>query len=105
MPFYLRQLEPVNLGRKVTDLADVLSIGEQNSLVDSKEEYANRTLSNIIRQLASLGRHAGDIFQVLEYEAQILEGRTIALQEKTNQVQAKLEVRLFKAFTLRPDAH
>ncbi len=31
-------------------------------LLDSQEEAANRALANIVRQLASLGRHANEIF-------------------------------------------
>lgn len=90
MPFYSRPIEPANLARKVADLTDV----GQKPLLDSKEECNNRILANIIRQLASLGRHASDIFEVLEYEAQIIEGRTQNLLEKTQRVNNKLKVRI-----------
>ena len=53
MPLYLRLVEPLNVGRSSTGAA---------SLVASQEEAANRALANIIRQLASLGKHANDVF-------------------------------------------
>ena len=52
MPLYVRNVDPINVGRSV----------HGPSLVGSQEEVANRTMANIIRQLASLGRHANDIF-------------------------------------------
>ncbi len=61
MPFYLRIIEPVNVGRKQTIFTDATD-DDQDNLVQSKEECANRTLTNLIRQLASLGRHADEIF-------------------------------------------
>ena len=89
MPFYLRRIEPINLGRKITDLTD---IGADNKLVDTKEELGNRTLANLIRELACLSRHASDILEGLEYEAKILENRTQILREKTQKVHATIEV-------------
>ena len=53
MPLYLRLVEPINVGR---------SSSGGTALVASQEEAANRALANIIRQLASLGKHANDIF-------------------------------------------
>ena len=35
---------------------------ENGDLVGSTEEMANRVMANLIKQLASLGRHAHDIF-------------------------------------------
>ncbi len=32
------------------------------NLTESNEEMANRIMTNLIKQLASLGRHASDIF-------------------------------------------
>ena len=32
------------------------------NLTESNEEMANRIMTNLIKQLASLGRHANDIF-------------------------------------------
>ena len=54
MPLVVRRIEPVSLGRKKLVFSDATNLTEKN-LVDSKEECANRTLSNILRQLASLG--------------------------------------------------
>ena len=34
----------------------------QSNLTESNEEMANRIMTNLIKQLASLGRHANDIF-------------------------------------------
>ena len=63
MPLYMRLVQPVNVGR---DLSSFTGGQGQNStfanLVGSKEEAANRTLANVIRQLASLGKHANEIF-------------------------------------------
>ena len=89
MPFYLRRIEPLNLGRKVADLTDT---EPKSNLVDTKEEWDNRTLANLIRELACLGRHASDIFEALEYEAKILETRTQVLGQKTRKIQSKVEV-------------
>ena len=96
MPFYLRRIEPINLGRKITDLTD---IGADNKLVDTKEELGNRTLANLIRELACLSRHASDILEGLEYEAKILENRTQILREKTQKVHATIEVSFDKVFS------
>jgi len=54
MPLYLRRVEPVSVGRGHGEM----SAGP----VASQEEAANRALANLVRQMASLGRHAGDIF-------------------------------------------
>ena len=89
MPFYLRRIEPLNLGRKVADLTDT---EPKSNLVDTKEEWDNRTLANLIRELACLGRHASDIFEALTYEAKILETRTQVLGQKTRKIQSKVEV-------------
>ena len=42
-----------------------------SSLVGSHEEASNRALSNIIRQLASLGKHAKDIFGEIDTKTNI----------------------------------
>ena len=34
----------------------------QSNLTESNDEMANRIMTNMIKQLASLGRHANDIF-------------------------------------------
>ena len=82
MPLYKRTVLPINVGRSnVKTVSDdgpacngddeqAAALAEQAriraaqaaTLVGSQEEAANRTLANIIRQLASLGKHANDIF-------------------------------------------
>ena len=61
MPLYLRRVVPVNVGRSVELTGDGTYV-HRKCLLDSQEETVNRTLANIIRQLAWLGRHANDIF-------------------------------------------
>lgn len=61
MPIYLRQIEPVNVGRRFV-AAHQRFLDSSNSLVTSQEEACNNALANIIRQLSSLGKHASDIF-------------------------------------------
>lgn len=56
MPLYHRQVHPVMVGR-LFDPADV-----EHKVMDSLEDGNNRTLANVIRQLASLGHHAQTIF-------------------------------------------
>ena len=36
----------------------------QSNLTESNDEMANRIMTNMIKQLASLGRHANDIFGI-----------------------------------------
>ena len=62
MPLVVRRIEPVSLGRKKLVFSDATNLTE-NNLVHSKEECANRTLSNILRQLASLGQYKSDNLQ------------------------------------------
>ena len=57
MPFYLRRIEPVNIGRYYEGEG---KIGTQS--LGSHEEAVHRMLVNLIRQLGSLGSHATDIF-------------------------------------------
>ena len=61
MPVYLRRIEPVNVGRH-QGRNEAGAFVNEPALVGSQEEACNRTMANIIRQLASLGRHANDIF-------------------------------------------
>ena len=58
MPFYLRQIVPVDVGRNFAERDEE----NKHKLVDSQEEAVNRSLANIIRQLASVGAHASDLF-------------------------------------------
>ena len=58
MPFYLRQILPVDVGRNFAERDEE----NRHKLVESQEEAVNRALANIIRQLASVGGHASDLF-------------------------------------------
>ena len=88
MPLYKRTVSPINVGRSpfavgaqhntvgaivanggddveaAQAAARAAQAAQAATLVGSQEEAANRTLANIIRQLASLGKHANDIFGI-----------------------------------------
>ena len=87
MPLHTRRTEPIELGRKY---------GSGDTLVKSKEECVNRTLSNIIRQLSTLGKYAVDIFQDLEKETESLGQRTKLLMQRSDKVEENLNVSCFK---------
>ena len=91
MPVYVRRIEPVNVGRKKTVFSDATNVSE-NNVVESKEECANRTLTNILRQLANLGNHAVDIFEGLEIESESLQNRTQDLSKRIVSVEGTLKV-------------
>ena len=91
MPVYVRRIEPVNVGRKKTVFSDATNVSE-NNVVESKEECANRTLTNILRQLANLGNHAVDIFEGLEKESDSLQTRTQDLNKRIVSVEETLKV-------------
>jgi len=61
MPLYLRTLWPLDVCRKFYPEGHPYH-SDSSNLVGSKEESANRTLANLIRQLADLGRKSQDIF-------------------------------------------
>jgi len=90
MPLVVRRIEPVSVGRKKLVFSDATNLTE-NNLVHSKEECANRTLSNILRQLASLGQHAVDIFEGLEKESESLQNRTQDLNKRIVSVEETLK--------------
>jgi hypothetical protein len=74
MPLYMRRIWPIDVGRKYrpesinfhrptdVDVSNDEKNVSSNNLINSKEECANRTLSNIIRQLADLGKKSHEIF-------------------------------------------
>ena len=64
----------------------------EESEVGSKEECANRTMSNLIRQLASLGQHATSIFDGLESIAENIQNRAQELSKRAVQVEDLLNV-------------
>merc|ERR1711962_1052117 len=79
-----------NVGRKKTVFSDATNVSE-NNVVESKEECANRTLTNILRQLANLGNHAVDIFEGLEIESESLQNRTQDLSKRIVSVEGTLK--------------
>ncbi len=91
MPVYVRRIDTINVGRKKTLFSDATNLTE-NNLVHSKEECANRTLTNILRQLASLGNHAVEIFEGLENESDALQKRTQELNNRIVSVEETLKV-------------
>ena len=72
----------------------------EESEVGSKEECANRTMSNLIRQLASLGQHATSIFDGLESIAENIQIRAQELSKRALQVEDLLNVSTADSFIL-----
>ena len=91
MPIFLRRIEPVNVGRKQLELTDASQINQDN-LVHCKEECANRTLANLIRQLANLGVQANDIFTGLEEAVNVVKQRAEDVGQRATQVADKVKV-------------
>lgn len=81
----------MNVARKQLELTDATQL-DQDNLVSSKEECANRTLANLIRQLANLGVQANDIFTGLEQAVQDVKNRALALGQRAGQVAGKVKV-------------
>lgn len=86
MPFVSRTIQPEHLSRK--------SLFDENgkSLVSDYEleAVANNTLTNILRQLASLVLVANDIFEDLAKQLQDVYERSIKLKTTINAVEEKL---------------
>ena len=91
MPLYMRRVEPVNVGRRCGVKQDGTT-STRSELVVSQEEAANRSLANIVRQLAGLGAHADEIFSTLEEEARGVGDRAGALALRIARVTERLEV-------------
>lgn len=87
MPFVQRVIEPKYLSR--TSLWDA----EGRPLVtdDELEAVTNNTLSNALRQLASLVLVANDIFTELGNQLQLIAKRSEQLKTKIGQVEEKVE--------------
>ena len=83
MPFTKHIIEPTNISQCP------LPPGEPNEL----ECLSNLTLANVIRQLSSLGKHAGRIFDDLTQDAVKLNKRT----QKMYASQGELK-KLFNSF-------
>ncbi|RXM30902.1 hypothetical protein EOD39_7445 [Acipenser ruthenus] len=100
MPFHQRTVEPQRLSRlKEEDYRVIIvgDLGEVNKvLVDrvkvkkklmfsTLEEVCCNTLTNVLRQLSDLSRHASNIFLEIERE-------TGFVREKSNRIQNRLEI-------------
>ena len=96
MPLPLRVIEPISLGRKHVGFTEASNLDEDNT-VESKEECANRTLSNIIRQLASLGKFAFDIFDEIEAEICVLNEKAKRLYPRVNQLDETIQVMIMQS--------
>ena len=88
MPLLQRIIEPVHVSRNTLPLDSngVLAIDIPNEL----ECVTNGTLSNIIRQLSSLSKHAEDIFSTLFKEAKNIAARTHSLQGRIDRLAVKV---------------
>lgn len=85
MPFVQRVVEPKFLSR--TSLWD--EEGKPRVSDDELEAVTNNTLSNALRQLASLVLVADDIFAELGKELQSINKRSDALKARIGQVEQK----------------
>ena len=77
-----RVISPVHVSRD--------TLAEQLHLQDDLEGVTNGTLSNIIRQLSSLSRHAEDVFGELYKEAEGLHARSSNLQARVDRLAVKV---------------
>ena len=79
MPFTKHIIEPINISQCP------LPAGEPNEL----ECLSNLTLANVIRQLSSLGQHAGRIFDELKSDASKLSTRTQQMHQRIENLKSK----------------
>jgi WAS family protein 1 len=79
MPFTKHIIEPINISQCP------LPAGEPNEL----ECLSNLTLANVIRQLSSLGQHAGRIFEELKSEAHKISTRTHLMHQRIENLKSK----------------
>ena len=79
MPFTKHIIEPINISQCP------LPPGEPNEL----ECLSNLTLANVIRQLSSLGQHAGRIFDELSTDAVKLKNRTHLMHQRIENLKSK----------------
>ncbi|XP_054711614.1 LOW QUALITY PROTEIN: actin-binding protein WASF3-like [Uloborus diversus] len=88
MPLLQRLIEPVHVCRNTlpVDNRGTLAIDIPNEL----ECVTNGTLSNVIRQLSSLSKHAEDIFSTLFKESTAIANRTQSLQGRIDRLAVKV---------------
>ena len=79
MPFTKHIIEPINISQCP------LPPGEPNEL----ECLSNLTLANVIRQLSSLGQHAGRIFDELSKDAVQLNNRALVMHQRIENLKGK----------------
>jgi len=103
MPFYVRQVTPVNVAREFVQEGDYASIKNDDAIrrVENQvmvkcdnnvyDETSNRTMANLIRQVSSFLQHAQDIFDNLESEAETILKRTEALKPRIDKITDHLE--------------
>lgn len=80
MPFTKHIIEPINISQCP------LPPGEPNEL----ECISNLTLANVIRQLSSLGQHAGRIFDELVQDATKINNRSQLLSQRIDNLKQKV---------------
>lgn len=97
MPFVQRIIEPKYLSR--TSLWDV--DGNPRVTDDELEAVTNNTLSNALRQLASLVLAANDIFAELKNELKVIAQRSEKLKSKIDLVEDKVAAYDPKKVTVR----
>ncbi len=81
MPFTKHVIEPIRISQ--CPLPD----GEPNEL----ECLSNLTLANLIRQLSSLGQHAGRIFDELSKDATQLNNRALIMHQRLENLKSKCQ--------------
>lgn len=81
MPFTKHIIEPINISQCP------LPPGEPNEL----ECLSNLTLANVIRQLSSLGQHAGRIFDELSKDAVNINNRTLVMHQRIENLKVKCQ--------------
>ncbi|XP_022244140.1 wiskott-Aldrich syndrome protein family member 2-like [Limulus polyphemus] len=90
MPLLQRLIEPVHVSRGTLNFEEkglpAVAIRVQNEL----EWVTNGSLSNIIRELSSLSKHADDMFGTLFREATFLVERSIDLQARIDKLAVKV---------------
>lgn len=90
MPLVLRKVEPKYLSRQVLTVTD-----------HELETVSNNTLTNVLRQLASLVSLASEIFDGLAESLQTVHQRSCSLRAAIDRVDSKLAAYNPKTVTVR----
>ncbi|XP_046991914.1 mucin-19-like [Schistocerca americana] len=86
MPFIQRVVEPIYLSRQISHEEEIAPVVTEHEL----EAVTNNTLSNALRQLASLVVIANDIFDDLAKQLQDVSERATKLRTRTDLVEEKV---------------